>query len=141
MNEEKILAFLNLSKNKEIDKSIMKISYWFDFGFTLFIIICGLTFGVYSFTIMNMIYFVLFILCSLGFYIWLKISKNPISEVTFVFAMLLITFLKLLFAFITFSIENQKEFTYYHLLLMSICVLLAIWVMRGKFLVWQDLKK
>lgn len=140
MNEEKILAFLNLDRDKKIDKSIMKISCCFDFGFTLFIIICGLTFGIYSFKIIHILFFVLFLLCDLGFYIWYKSSENPTSEISFVFSTLLATDLKLLFAFITFSKENQKEITLSHFLVLFICIFLAFWIIRGKYLVWQDLK-
>ena len=35
MTEEKLLAYLNLKK--EIDRTIMKISFWFDLSFCLLV--------------------------------------------------------------------------------------------------------
>ncbi len=37
MTQEKVLCFLGLEKNQKIDKTVMKIAFWFDFIYTIVI--------------------------------------------------------------------------------------------------------
>lgn len=56
MTEEKILAFLNIDKNKKADKTIMNIAMWFDVAFSLAIILFGLLFEYISINLFNIVF-------------------------------------------------------------------------------------
>lgn len=140
MTEEKLLAYLNLKK--EIDRTIMKISFWFDLSFTIFIIICEFVFKIFSFNLLNFIWLSAFLISDVFFYVWCRIAKNPTQEISFLLVVSITSVLKLLFAFTSFCIVRKQEiFSWIHFAILLSCIFLSFWQICSKFLVLQDLKK
>lgn len=144
MTEDKILAYLNLNKVK-IDKSLMKIVFWFDFSFTVAIIIFGLLLNIFKFEIFDYVFLCGSIVSIVFFAFWLKIAKNAASEITFSTYVLFISTFKLFYGYVCFSNLEKFEdgyprFGYFHLIALLVFLSLAFHMCLRFYQIFRDLK-
>lgn len=146
MTEEKILAYLNFGKNQKIDKSLMKIMFWFDFGFTTIILLYGFLLDYFKFDFYDYVYICGCVSIIIFFSIWCIIAKNPITEITFSTYLSFVTILKLLYAYIRFSpieksIKGYEVFGFFHIVIFVVFILMAVYMLLRFYQIWRDLKK
>ena len=139
MTEDKILAFLNLNKDKQIDKSLMKCLFWSDFSFTVAIIIFGLLLHIFQFLFLDYVFLCGSFVSIIFFAMWLKLAKNAASEISFSTYVVLISTLKLFYGYLCFSNMEKIEygyprFTYFHL------IALLVFVSLGFHICWRFYK-
>ena len=145
MTEKKILAYLNFEKNKKLDKSLMKIVFWFDFGFTAIIILFGLLLNVFKFYFLDCVYLGACIVSTVVFAIWCKKAINPTVEISFSIFVLFISTVKLFYAYLSFSnfelIEDgYPRFGWFHLTILVIFMLIVFYVWMRFYQIFCELK-
>ena len=142
MTEDKILAFLNLNKDKKIDKSLMKIAFWFDFSCTVAIIIFGLLLNIFKFLFLDYVFLCGSFVSIIFFAIWLKLAQNAASEISFSTYVIFISTLKLFYGYLCFSNMEKIEygyprFTYFHLLAILVFVSLGFHICWRFYKIFQ----
>ena len=75
MNKEKILAYLNFDSEKPIDKFTMKLFVWFNVSFSLFIILGGVLFEIFDFSLPNIIFVAFSLITNILFFV--SIFESP----------------------------------------------------------------
>lgn len=138
MTDEKILAFLNIEK--EIDKSLMKIVFWFDFFSTIFIVIGGFTLEVLTKTYIEILVVLSFIGSIFIFAIWLAFAKNPVQVYYYTTVVTMVTSIKLIYGSNKFSILENENFTIWHITVLLFFILLAMVGILKKHQFLNDLK-
>ena len=145
MTQEKVLCFLGLEKNQKIDKTTMKIAFWFDFIYTIVIIGCGFLFELFSITLMNIIFISCLFLADIVFLVWFKYTYNPVHLISYCMVVYIITTLKLLYGYFIFSRgELTKDgyplFSLAHIIVLIIFFILFIYLCIKFYRVYRDLK-
>lgn len=140
MTDEKILAFFDMSIEQSINKSIMKILFWFDFCFTFFIVAGGLLTRVLQAAFYSVFVIVVFILSDMLFAIWLKFAKNPAQVHSYVATVLLVSTAKLLYGSNIFSKLENEIFSIWYIVIMFFFISLALLGILKKHQILQDLK-
>lgn len=125
MNNEKILAFLNLDKDSSINKSVAKILIWFDICFTLAVMIISLLLCENGTAIFNVGCLCLFVITDIIFAIWYSRLKIPTQIYKYGSVVMLITILKLLYGSIFFLWENEEKVSFFHLIIFIACIILS----------------
>lgn len=146
MTEDKILAFLNLKKEQAINKTLIGITFWFDFSFTLAIILFGLLLNVFELNFSDCIFFVgciTTVFCSI---LWYKKATNPTNEISFPVYVLFISTVKLFYGYLRFSnrealVFQYPQFGWLHLMVMVVFILVVFYMWWKFYHVFRDLKK
>lgn len=145
MTEEKILAFLNLSREQKIDKSMMKIALWFDVSFTFFITIFGFVLCLIPFSQINIVLIPSFITIDVLFLIWLKLLKNPAYQFVFTPIVLLCSTIKLIYGYTIFSNGEFVKYGYpmfgwAHFVMLIVALAVAVYVSTKFYNIYVTLK-
>lgn len=146
MTEEKILAFLNIDKNKKADKTIMNIAMWFDVAFSLAIILFGLLFEYISINLFNIVFLSLFLAVDIAFVVLICTAKNPVCEINYTLIILSTSTLKLLYGFVVFAdgeyvAQGYPIFTWIHVTILTSFLVAAIYVIIKFTIVYRDLRE
>lgn len=145
MTEDKILAFLNLKREQTISKDLMKIAFWFDFSFTVAIVLFGLFLRVFKFNFLDCLFFVGCILTITCFSIWCKKAVNLTAEISFPAIVLFVSTVKLFYAYFRFSnreatVFQYPRFNWFHLIVMVISLLIVFYMWWRFYQIFRDLK-
>ena len=77
MNKEKILSYLNVSTVNKNDKTMPKISWGFNVGVTVFILI----FGILLYRPSNYFSYILFCILDVIYFVFLMVYHNPLLQI------------------------------------------------------------
>ena len=126
MNEEKVLAYLNLSHNQNNDKFLVRLCVGFNIGFS---VMFGAVLLLIALSTSHIIAVSLFLLIDVCFFIVILLYKNPVRQFLISFVMLLTITAKLLYSYVVISnyeyaVKSLPNFTWLHLavLLIVLCV-------------------
>lgn len=143
MNEEKVLAYLNIGKTKKTDKFLSKIVLGFNFGFTLFVDAMLL---LISFSKIHVAFTILFACVDLLFLVLVILYKNPAWQFLIESSGLLLVIAKLMVGYFISSKEQYLKdgfpmFSWAHfaVLLGSCCV--AVYVVNRMYSAYQIIMK
>lgn len=145
LNEEKVLAYLNLDKNEKINKDLMKFSLGSNICVVCFLLVFGLLLGVFNFSGFNIIFIFISVILGFAFLLWYKKLCNPGKQFFYLLIVFLATTFQLFYGYLAFSkfdfIENGSAmFTWLHLLIFCIILSMAIHMLIRFHEVFQDLK-
>ena len=145
MTEDKILAYLNLKKEQKIDKTLMKIVFWFDFSFSTTIMLFELLWQDFKIEFLDYIYMVTSIALVVIFAILCKKSINPSAEITYSGFVLFASTVKIFYAYLRFSeveliIDGYPKFSLFHLIALVACLLIALYICWRFFQIFCGLK-
>ncbi len=143
MNEEKVLAYLNIEKDKKNDKFASKIVLGFNIGFTLFV---GAMLLLMSFSQIHIALTISFFAIDLLFFICLIAYKNPAWQFIIEAIGLLLITIKLLIGYVISSKELlAKEgfpiFSWVHLTVLFLSLWVAIYLVIRLHRTYQIIKK
>ena len=146
MTQEKVLWFLGLEKKQKIDKYVMKYAFGSDFLISIFIIICGLLFEVIPITFSNIIWIAGLLVVDVVFLKYLKRIYNPVYSISYSFAVMITTTVKLAYGFFMFSKAEMIKDGYpiimwAHIVALAFAVLVAVFMIFKNYVIWQDLKE
>ena len=140
MTQEKILAFLNMEKDKPIDRGFMKLMFWFDLAFSVFIIIVGLLFDVFATPVFSIIISLSFIVTIICFAVWLILAKNPAQLHLYMAVVTTTSVAKLVLGSMVVSSWEKMSFSVLHIIVTMFFVSLALYGVLKKQRVLKELK-
>lgn len=146
MTEEKLLAFLNLKKDKKIDKTVLNIALGFDIGFTCVIILYVLLLHHIEFTLINVFIILMIIIVDIVLFILIKKAINPVSEIIHPIKIFILSEIKLLYGYVICSKDEFMKYgypriTWIHISLLIACIFLAMYMMFKMIRVYKYLQK
>ena len=126
MNEEKVLAYLNLSHDQNNDKFLVQLCVGFNIGFS---VMFGAVLLLIALSASHIVAASLFLLIDVCFFVVTLLYKNPVRQFLISLVMLLTITAKLLFSYVVISnyeytVKSLPKFTWLHLavLLVALCV-------------------
>lgn len=145
MTQEKILFFLGLEKNQKIDKTTIRIAFWFDVIYTLVIIGCGLLFELFLITFANIIFISCLLLADIVFWLFLKRINNPVYAFSYLIVVYIVTSFKLIYGYFIFSkAELIKDgyplFGGAHIIVLILLFVAGVYLYVNFYNIYQDLK-
>lgn len=145
MTREKIMAFLNIDNDTEIDKSAMKIFAWFNVSFSLAIILAEWLLDILNFSPLNVVFLIFSFITSLLSFISIRWVKRSVQEW---FHHIIVSFcstLILLFGWYYLSIgelieDGYPRTTWVHIIVLIITLVLAVYMAAKMFWVFHLLE-
>ena len=143
MTDEKVLAFLNLRTDGKEDKSLPKITIWYDVGVAIATGAALLLHTPLSQTHIAAI--ISFVVTDVLLFIWLALYKNPVRQFNLAFAAMLATIIKLFYGYAEIALEEKNDgipmFTWIHLAVLIVILFMAFCVIRKMYRAYRFTKE
>ena len=145
LDKEKILAFLNVDSEKNVDKFTMKLITWFNVSFAIVIALFCILLGneeKLDFSLSTILFITFSLITNILFFALIRLTKNVIQEWNYYLIVLLCSVLTLLYGWIRLSkidlrFEGNPIFTWMHaavliavLVLSAYMILKFVWVLK-----------